>query len=1109
MTGSGTQWTDSALWRQLLGQQEEAAKQVRLTLDQHLPRVQQLLQTAGTAPTAFTLHDAGHAFRVAQRMMNVMPEETASTLSCYELALLLLSAYLHDIGMHPDEKYVNGVHQYLLTGSAEVMDATRRQTFDLPPAEKDALLAWLDNEQTSLTPPLAVPTVSPGSLALARELTALYCRDRHNVWSAQWMARELGDATLGSYAHWLDDLILLCTSHHFGFSQLRDGAFNPRPVGQPARVVHLRYLACVLRVADILEFDPERTPEVVFRHRAIPDQSLIFWYKDHDASLTLENGRVLLFARPKTAIVHKALLTMQESISQELRLCRKLDDDTSFAYVPGLAKTLPYRWVLLPDCGATIQPQPGSYEYIEGTFRPNTPKLLDLLSGQALYSEPLAAVRELLQNAFDAVREQIAYERLEQPDSAAQEVASAFASVHRVELRLDATDGITTLCCSDDGVGMSKAIICNHLLVSGTRQRHDVRALERRCEKAGFRLGRTGQFGIGVLSYFMLANHLTVLTRRSTQPGDDDGSGWRFETGGVGEFGELRRIARAKCGTEVTLRLKDAERVARGDFASALLAYLRDTVRRVPCRFIVRIGSEVALESQPGWLQSPSELLQRAAEAISKRDTSDREDTGVPVPARKRKRQLEEHDSVSRAIALALSSVRWDTREGPLRGDLGTFRVSAASFALGGGVSLVVLQERGTEHGVALEPVGSGQAMMPSGGLRLSWKGMRTDLHQGMTLHAKPEVLNLWREVGDLGSAFVEVDFDNPSAGEIEVARGGFELADDGRLALVSASEECKGLNRAIALSNADSRYATLNAMRAAVCMRIDDPHWIRRLPGRQGEVSWSTICFPAVSREYFSSTDDPPDDLEFQGVKLTVLPSIEVVGPRLYENRTMIDPQVAPVDAVAPYGSAWSFRPLPVWVHSPFSSGNTMRQGRIEAEFPPGWQRVIGAKFERTGDDVLVWNRAAKVVQASDDQAWRWAMKMPLAEFFGVAAEPRLLLADPSRAAAWFLGSFVRLNRSRWDGLMEQYPTFWDELMRFLMGEVLQELPVVFFAGAWDIIVADGKLWRMVRSYNADIATLLPKVPPSWLVVPSRSRPGAAGKNPPSNGDKRGNREG
>ena len=55
-------------------------------------------------------------------------------------------------------------------------------------------------------------------------------------------------------------------------------------------------------------------------------------------------------------------------------------------------------------------PRDNAYEFIEGAFRPNTAKLLQILSGTNLYRSELDAIRELLQNAFDAVKETIAYE---------------------------------------------------------------------------------------------------------------------------------------------------------------------------------------------------------------------------------------------------------------------------------------------------------------------------------------------------------------------------------------------------------------------------------------------------------------------------------------------------------------------------------------------------------------------------------------------------------------------------------------------------------------------------------------------------------------------------
>jgi len=70
------------------------------------PDIERVLSSAGTSPLDFTLHDAEHSFRVAEWMAKIVPGDVLEKLSGYELALLLLSAYLHDIGMTPEQARV-------------------------------------------------------------------------------------------------------------------------------------------------------------------------------------------------------------------------------------------------------------------------------------------------------------------------------------------------------------------------------------------------------------------------------------------------------------------------------------------------------------------------------------------------------------------------------------------------------------------------------------------------------------------------------------------------------------------------------------------------------------------------------------------------------------------------------------------------------------------------------------------------------------------------------------------------------------------------------------------------------------------------------------------
>jgi len=428
--------------------------------------------------------------------------------------------------MTPKQRKVSLHYQYLLTGERD----------GFSDSEIDDFQRWLDDDQEGLTPPICSGTPSSDDLCRATRLTAHYCRHRHNDWSAEWIrqnapktSNETG-APLGTFADWVDELIRLCRSHHYGSSELLSKEFHPRLVGQPGQVLHLRYLACVLRVADVMEFDPERTPQVLLSHRDVDPTSVIYWHKDHAISPKMEDGQIILSARPDTARLYRAVEETIDQIDHELALCRRLADDTHFEICPGLTETQPHAWRLKATVHRDLKPKPDTFVYINSAFRPNTEKILQIFSGIELYGDPRAAVRELIQNSFDAVRELVAYQRLRRPQPADRGLEEELSRLHRVELRLEQRNDGFWLICSDTGVGMNKQIIEKHLLVSGQSRRHDIAALERRCLEAGFTTGRTGQFGIGVLSYFMIADRLRLATRRAAEPKDGEAHGWTFES---------------------------------------------------------------------------------------------------------------------------------------------------------------------------------------------------------------------------------------------------------------------------------------------------------------------------------------------------------------------------------------------------------------------------------------------------------------------------------------------------------------------------------------------------------------------------------------------------
>lgn len=140
---------------------------------------------------------------------------------------------------------------------------------------------------------------------------------------------------------------------------------------------------------------------------------------------------------------------------------------------------------------------------VDHRFQINLRGVIDLLSHH-LYSSPGVYVRELLQNATDAIR-------------ARQLLEPGHTGTVRVELMEKQDGGPPTLLFSDDGVGLTEEEIHRFLATIGESSKREALA-ERRNDFIG-------QFGIGLLSCFMVCDELLVVTR--SVKGDGRTMEWR------------------------------------------------------------------------------------------------------------------------------------------------------------------------------------------------------------------------------------------------------------------------------------------------------------------------------------------------------------------------------------------------------------------------------------------------------------------------------------------------------------------------------------------------------------------------------------------------------
>ncbi|HEY2389772.1 MAG TPA: molecular chaperone HtpG [Candidatus Angelobacter sp.] len=178
-------------------------------------------------------------------------------------------------------------------------------------------------------------------------------------------------------------------------------------------------------------------------------------------------------------------------------------------------------------------------------FQAETTQLLHLMI-HSLYTQKEIFLRELISNASDAL-DRLRFESLTKSDLVPDN--------HKYEIRLKPDVAGRTLTVSDTGIGMNRQELVEHI---GTIARSGTRELRKRAQESQSPeviAESIGQFGVGFYSAFMVADKVTITTRRAGETGAT-----QWESTGNGTY-TLAEVEKEGCGTDITLHLKpmDAE----------------------------------------------------------------------------------------------------------------------------------------------------------------------------------------------------------------------------------------------------------------------------------------------------------------------------------------------------------------------------------------------------------------------------------------------------------------------------------------------------------------------------------------------------------------------
>jgi len=503
----------------------------------------------------YTDHGPDHVHSVLATAAALIPPISWNEVSDADCALLVVSTLLHDCAMHISED-----------GLAQLLTAAKRPLagFDGDPwaVEWQRFLSeatrWDGRKLRSVfgdATPISPPSLNPVDMSLRdRLLIGEFVRRHHPR-----MAHEIslfgvpGPNGPLTVVQGLDDEFrnlagLVARSHGMPIREAVDHL--PRLQRREVRRLHIPYLMALLRIADYIQIDEQRAPGELLKIRGLRSPFSRGEWDAHaavkDLTLTHDDPEALLVrATPETTATFLKLTSLFSSIQSELDESWSVLGEV-YGRIPGLnslALTIRRIRSNLDDVMTFAQTAP--YIPVAARFDTAGADLLKLLIEPLYGDNPEIGIRELLQNAVDAV--------IEKADLFASRGAEAtHRDAHSVIIDVNRKAGnVATLEIEDQGVGMSTATLINYFLKAGASFRNSNQWKTYHTNADGkSRVLRSGRFGIGALATFLLGDSLEVSTCHV-----DDVVGTQFRAHVDDEVIELRKIIRPP-GTTIRIELR-------------------------------------------------------------------------------------------------------------------------------------------------------------------------------------------------------------------------------------------------------------------------------------------------------------------------------------------------------------------------------------------------------------------------------------------------------------------------------------------------------------------------------------------------------------------------
>lgn len=462
----------------------------------------------------FTLHNANHSAKVVELMGKIIPSDTLDHLNIIELSILIYAAYLHDVGMTASRDERNEI----IANSPEfaklrIFNEELSCKFD--EAKKDG-----DHRTATF---------------IEDKLFTEFLRRKHVERSSELIKEKYGlEKTSISWkgVPYYKLVQVVCDSHGLPVRDLYDTKRWRRDALVKDQNVNVQYLSVILRLADILDLDPEHTPRCLLEFINPKDETSIREWKKHLSIIgcKISQEEINIEAECEHPIYERTLREFIDMIETELKesilLISRYKDELAKIYSLDLSNHVTKE---------NIRPN-GEYIYSDFNFKLDFHRVIDLLMGERLYGDPILTLRELLQNSVDAVRYRESMEKNE---------GNLFSPFIKITLKNE------ELIIEDNGIGMDEYIFENYFLQIGKSYYNSSE-----CRSSGVEIDPVGEFGIGILSIFMVASSFRVESRRKPLDPLNPSASINVEIPTAYDYFVRRPSSRTEIGTKITLSLK-------------------------------------------------------------------------------------------------------------------------------------------------------------------------------------------------------------------------------------------------------------------------------------------------------------------------------------------------------------------------------------------------------------------------------------------------------------------------------------------------------------------------------------------------------------------------